>query len=64
MLLSNQRQSFGRDGNPVGDALSNVGSPLHVGSPSMSRGDEMLMKVTYFYCRLFIVRKICICIFA
>ncbi|CAM8983918.1 unnamed protein product [Rhodiola kirilowii] len=43
-LLSNQRQSFGRDGNHVGDALSNVGSPLQAGSPGMSQGNDMLMK--------------------
>ncbi|CAM8945847.1 unnamed protein product [Rhodiola kirilowii] len=47
MHLSNQRQSFGRDGIPVGDAVSNVGSPLQVGSPGMSRGDEMLMKLQH-----------------
>uniref|UniRef100_A0A7N0TEU0 Transcriptional corepressor LEUNIG n=1 Tax=Kalanchoe fedtschenkoi TaxID=63787 RepID=A0A7N0TEU0_KALFE len=45
MLLSTQRQSFGRDSNPVGDAVSNVGSPLQVGSPGMSRGDDKLMKL-------------------
>uniref|UniRef100_A0A7N0U6P9 Transcriptional corepressor LEUNIG n=1 Tax=Kalanchoe fedtschenkoi TaxID=63787 RepID=A0A7N0U6P9_KALFE len=45
MLLSTQRQSFGRDGNPAGDSVSNVGSPLQVGSPGMSRGDDMSLKM-------------------
>lgn len=38
----------GKDGlsNPVGDVVSNVGSPLQAGGPPFSRGDtDMLMKV-------------------
>ncbi|OIW03074.1 hypothetical protein TanjilG_19354 [Lupinus angustifolius] len=48
MLLNNRNMGQGRDGlsNPVGDVVSNVGSPLSGGGPPFCRGDtDMLMKL-------------------
>jgi len=48
MLLNNRNMGVAKDGlsNPVGDVVSNVGSPLQAGGPAFQRSDtEMLMKV-------------------
>ncbi|CAJ2643468.1 unnamed protein product [Trifolium pratense] len=48
MLLSNRNIGLNKDGlsNPVGDVLSNAGSPIHGGGPPFPRGDtDMLMKL-------------------
>ncbi|KAL9313322.1 hypothetical protein ACSQ67_018774 [Phaseolus vulgaris] len=48
MLLSSRGIGLNKDGlsNPVGDVVSNVGSPLQGGGPPFPRGDtDMLMKV-------------------
>jgi len=48
----------GKDGlsNPVGDVVSNVGSPLQAGGPPFPRGDtDMLMKVIVLTIYLFII---------
>lgn len=48
MLLNNRNMGVSKDGlsNPVGDVVSNVGSPLQAGGPPFPRGDtDMLMKV-------------------
>lgn len=47
----------GKDGlsNPVGDVVSNVGSPLQAGGPPFPRADtDMLMKVPVHAIYLFI----------
>lgn len=45
--------------NPVGDVVSNVGSPLQAGGPPFPRGDpDMLMKVTVLTIYLFIIIQI------
>ncbi|KAF7830242.1 transcriptional corepressor LEUNIG-like isoform X1 [Senna tora] len=48
MILNNRTMGgLSKDGllNPVGDVVSNVGSPLQAGSPLLARGDtDMLMK--------------------
>ena len=47
MLLTNRSMSLNKDGlsNPVGDVVSNVGSPLQGGGPPFPRDPDMLMKV-------------------
>lgn len=48
MLLNNRNMGVAKDGlsNPVGDVVSNVGSPLQAGGPAFQRSDtDMLMKV-------------------
>ncbi|GAU15151.1 hypothetical protein TSUD_08890 [Trifolium subterraneum] len=48
MLLNTRNMGVGKDGlpNPVGDVVSNVGSPLQAGGPPFPRGDtDMLMKL-------------------
>jgi hypothetical protein len=57
MLLSNRNMGVGKDGlpNPVGDVVSNVGSPLQAGGPPFPRSDtDMLMKVLVLTIYLFI----------
>ncbi|KAJ1410995.1 WD40/YVTN repeat-like-containing domain superfamily [Sesbania bispinosa] len=49
MLLNNRSLGLNKDGlsNPVGDVVSNVGSPLQGGGPPFPRGDtDMLMKTS------------------
>ncbi|KAH1203452.1 Transcriptional corepressor LEUNIG [Glycine max] len=48
MLLNNRNMGVTKDGlsNPVGDIVSNVGSPLQAGGPAFPRSDtDMLMKL-------------------
>ncbi|WVY90336.1 hypothetical protein V8G54_035850 [Vigna mungo] len=48
MLLNNRNMGVAKDGlsNPVGDVVSNVGSPLQAGGPAFQRSDtDMLMKL-------------------
>ncbi|KAI9107131.1 hypothetical protein K1719_022659 [Acacia pycnantha] len=48
MLFNNRNMGLSKDGlsNPIGDVVSNVGSPLQAGSPLLPRGDtDMLMKL-------------------
>ncbi|KAL2897758.1 Transcriptional corepressor LEUNIG [Bienertia sinuspersici] len=47
MLLNSRGMGYGKEGlsNPVGDMVSNVGSPLQAGCPVIPRGDaDMLLK--------------------
>ncbi|XP_058724833.1 transcriptional corepressor LEUNIG-like isoform X2 [Vicia villosa] len=48
MLLSSRNMGVGKDGlsNPVGDVVSNAGSPLQAGGPPFPRADtDMIMKM-------------------
>jgi len=61
MLLNTRNMGVGKDGlsNPVGDVVSNVGSPLQAGGPPFPRGDtDMLMKVIVLAIYLFIIIQI------
>lgn len=52
MLLNNRNLGLNKDGisNPIGDVISNVGSPLQGGGPPFPRGDtDMLMKVLVLF---------------
>lgn len=52
MLLNNRNIGVTKDGlsNPVGDIVSNVGSPLQAGGPAFPRSDtDMLMKVVVLF---------------
>lgn len=51
MLLNNRSISVNKDGlsNPVGDVVSNIGSPLQGGGPSFPRDTDMLMKVLVLF---------------